>query len=104
MLFRSLLDQKRTAWLFPADLVRAVDEVRPEFPARLIAKTADAEGVLSKRTLTALYNERPDWLIEAHRELDHAVAKAYGWRSDISTDEALENLLALNLSRGAQAT
>lgn len=97
------LDQKRTAWLFPADLVRGVDEERPGFPARLIAKTADAEAVLSKRTLTALYNERPDWLVEAHRELDHAVAKAYGWDADISTDEALEALLALNLGRNTAA-
>jgi hypothetical protein len=49
--------------------------------------------------LTNLYNERPAWLDNAHRELDTAVANAYGWPADIAEEEALARLLALNLER-----
>lgn len=41
-------------------------------------------------------------LKELHDELDAAVAKAYGWRADLSDDEILEKLLALNLERAAE--
>jgi len=54
-----------------------------------------------KRTLTNLYNQRPTWLDLAHKRLDNAVFAAYGWKSDLSDEEILEKLLALNL---AQAT
>lgn len=37
----------------------------------------------------------------AHRDLDAAVAAAYGWPSGISEDDALSRLLALNLKRAA---
>jgi hypothetical protein len=53
------------------------------------------------RTLTNLYNERPAWLDNAHRDLDAAVAAAYGWPADSGEDEALAHLLALNLERAA---
>ena len=33
---------------------------------------------------------------DAHAALDAAVAAAYGWPADISEDEALSKLLALN--------
>lgn len=46
-----------------------------------------------------LYNERPAWLDNAHRDLDAAVAAAYGWPADISVEDALARLLALNLER-----
>jgi hypothetical protein len=49
--------------------------------------------------LTNLYNERPGRLDSAHAELDRAVASAYGWPEDISTEDALARLLALNLAR-----
>ncbi|MGC1863774.1 MAG: hypothetical protein WA733_22290 [Methylocystis sp.] len=49
--------------------------------------------------MTNLYNERPSWLDSAHAELDHAVASTYGWPEDISTEDALARLLALNLAR-----
>jgi len=52
-----------------------------------------------KRTLTNLYNARPTWLELAHKKLDEAVFAAYGWRSDLSDEEILEKLLALNLDR-----
>jgi hypothetical protein len=34
-----------------------------------------------------------------HEARDRAVAAAYGWPEEISTDEALARLLALNLER-----
>ena len=37
--------------------------------------------------------------MDAHRDLDAAVAAAYGWPADISEDEALGRLLELNLAR-----
>jgi hypothetical protein len=54
---------------------------------------------LKKRTLTNLYNQRPAWLDHAHRALDEAIAAAYGWPADLSDDEVLRRLLALNRER-----
>ena len=34
-----------------------------------------------------------------HKWLDEAVFEAYGWKSDLSDEEILEKLLALNLER-----
>ena len=59
----------------------------------------EAATVLKRRTLTDLYNERPAWLVSAHRELDEAVAAAYGWPPDLSDEEVLSRLLALNAER-----
>ena len=42
----------------------------------------------------------PQWLTDAHAVLDTAVAVAYGWPSDISDDDALRELLAMNLGKG----
>jgi type II restriction/modification system DNA methylase subunit YeeA len=54
---------------------------------------------LKRRTLTNLYNQRPQWLEDAHRALDKAVLAAYGWPEDISDTDILERLLALNRER-----
>jgi len=54
-----------------------------------------------QRTLTNLYNARPTWLDLAHKRLDESVFAAYGWKSDLSGEEILEKLLALNLERSA---
>ena len=51
------------------------------------------------RTLTNLYNERPAWLRDIHARLDAAVLAAYGWPADITDDDLLARLLALNLER-----
>ncbi len=59
------------------------------------------EKELKKRTLTNLYNARPTWLDLAHRQLDEAVLDAYGWPHDLSDEETLERLLALNLERAS---
>jgi type II restriction/modification system DNA methylase subunit YeeA len=56
---------------------------------------------LKERTLTNLYNQRPEWLEALHKKLDAAVCAAYGWLEDISDTEILERLLALNQERAA---
>lgn len=73
---------------------------------RLEPRDAQCAANLKKRTLTNLYNERPAWLALAHQTLDAAVAAAYGWPADMSDDEILARLLALNHERAAaeQAT
>jgi type II restriction/modification system DNA methylase subunit YeeA len=95
------LDELRNAWLNPPDLVDIVSEVVPGYPDRILPKNEAAAAELKKRTLTNLYNQRPQWLADAHRDLDAAVAAAYGWPADISEEEALAKLLELNLSRAA---
>ena len=60
-----------------------------------------SEDDLKTRTLTKLYNERPEWLANAHRALDHAVFAAYGWPADLPKQEILSRLLALNRQRAA---
>jgi type II restriction/modification system DNA methylase subunit YeeA len=95
------LNELREAWLNPPDLVERVREVVPDFPDRIVAVDDRAAAILKKRTLTNLYNERPAWLENAHRDLDAAVAAAYGWPADISEDDVLVHLLALNLERAA---
>lgn len=62
---------------------------------------ADA-AELKKRTLTNLYNQRPQWLVNAHAALDAAVFAAYGWDATMGDDEILEQLLALNHARAEQ--
>jgi hypothetical protein len=69
---------------------------------RLEPRDADCAAKLKKRTLTNLYNERPAWLDLAHKKLDAAVAAAYGWPADLTDDQILEKLLALNLERAAE--
>ena len=119
------LNEMRERWLNPPEWI----ETRVlEFPgsaagpwARHIdPATVNAEGVglvryprleprdaacaeqLGERTLTKLYNERPEWLAHAHATLDAAVAAAYGWPADLSGDEILARLLALNHRRFAE--
>ena len=57
-----------------------------------------AANELKARTLTNLYNTRPQWLDDAHAALNAAAAAAYGWNAGISEEDALRNLLALNLA------
>ena len=78
-------------------------EVVPGYPDRILPKNEMAAAELKKRTLTNLYNARPQWLADAHRDLDAAVAAAYGWPADISEEDALAKLLELNLARAAAA-
>ena len=75
---------------------RGIGTVR--YPRR-VPRDEEAARQLKTRTLTNLYNQRPTWLDLAHRRLDEAVAAAYGWPADLSDDQLLERLLALNLQR-----
>lgn len=47
-----------------------------------------------------IHDQRFTWLDLAHKRLDGAVFAAYGWQSDLSDEEILERLLALNSKRG----
>ncbi len=69
---------------------------------RLVPKDADCAAKLKKRTLTNLYNGRPAWLDLAHKKLDAAIAAAYGFPADLTDEQILEKLLALNLERAAE--
>ena len=91
------LVELRDRWLNPPEWVEWVDEPVPGYPARPVARDEAAEEELKARTLTNLYNDRPQWLADVHAALDAAVAAAYGWDVGISEEEALERLLALNL-------
>jgi type II restriction/modification system DNA methylase subunit YeeA len=98
------LNELREAWLNPAEWVDWVitpEEEKAGFPQRPVAKPGH-EADLKKRTLTNLYNVRPAWLDLAHKELDKAVAAAYGWAdysAEMDDDEILRRLLALNSAR-----
>ena len=91
------LTELRDRWLNPPEWVKWVDEPVPGYPKRPVSRNEDAAKALKKCTLTNLYNARPQWLADAHARLDAAVAAAYGWSADISDDEALRELLTLNL-------
>ena len=73
-----LLVQRRNAWL----------------------NSADSSESVSKRTLTALYNHPPQWLTDLHASLDATVLAAYKWPANISDEEVMTRLLALNKERG----
>ena len=90
------LVELRDGWLNPPEWVGWVEEPAPGYPRRAIARSETAEKDLKKRTLTNLYNMRPQWLANAHAALDAAVAAAYGWTPDIAEDDALDALLKLN--------
>lgn len=101
------LNSLREAWLNPPEWVDweiTPEEEKAGFPKRPVAKPGH-ETELKKRTLTNLYNARPAWLDMAHKTLDAAVAEAYGWADytpDVSDEEILRRLLALNLERAAK--
>jgi len=98
------LNELRENWLNPPDLVQRVPEVVPSYPDRILPVDDKAAAILKKRTLTNLYNERPAWLDMAHKELDRAVAAAYGWPDDLSDDEILARLFTLNQQRAQRET
>ncbi len=72
------------------------------YPDRILPRDEAAAKVLKTRTLTNLYNQRPAWLDMAHKRLDAAVAAAYGWPADLSDEEVLARLFALNQTRAAE--
>jgi hypothetical protein len=78
-----------------SEAARHLDELRRNW----LDPEGASEAELRKRTLTNLYNQRPTWLENAHARLDKAVFAAYGWSHDLSDEEVLQNLVALNLQR-----
>ncbi len=90
----------RDRWLNPPAWVEWVEEPVPGYPPRPVPRDEKAATAIKKRTLTNLYNARPQWLVDAHAQLDDAVAAAYGWPSEITDDTALRKLLARNRSDG----
>ncbi len=103
------LNDLRENWLNPPEWTDRIPEVTPlgmassPYPDRIIAKPGHEKDLL-ERTLTKLYNQRPAWLDAAHKQLDAAVAQAYGWAdytADMPDEEILKRLLALNLERAA---
>jgi type II restriction/modification system DNA methylase subunit YeeA len=111
------LDEFRNAWLNP--------------PAEEIGVTI-SQRMLERRTLTNLYNalttyrekykgkmrdprlwseavkgviglEEIETLDHIHHSLDQAVLDAYGWEHNLSDEQILEKLLALNLQRAKPA-
>ncbi len=65
----------------------------------VVPTDSGAAKLLAKRTLTNLYNAKPEWLKQAHAKLDAAVFAAYGWDVGMSDDDLLAALLKLNLER-----
>ena len=88
----------RDRWLNPPEWVDWMDEPVAGYPKRPVARDEAAAKELKSRTLTNLYNARPQWLADAHAKLDAAVAEAYGWDAEISEEDTLAELLALNHS------
>ena len=95
------LIEQRDRWLSPTPSAFGTSPKSAAEKTPKSKRSADLgeDGRGSKRTLTNLYNLRPTWLELAHKRLDDAVFTAYGWKNDLSDEEILENLLALNLER-----
>ena len=70
-------------------------QVATGFPKQPVPRDDDAADQLKRRTLTRLYNARPQWLDDAHAERDAAVAAAYGWKDGIDEQQALRRLMEL---------
>lgn len=96
------LVEARDRWLNPPEWTDRIPEVVPGYPDRIVAKPG-FEAELKKRTLTNLYNARPAWLEHLHRDLDVAVAAAYGWEWPLSDDDILKRLFELNQLRSAKS-
>ena len=97
------LVELRDRWVNPPEWVEWVGEPVPGYPPRPVPRDEKVATALKKRTLTNLYNARPQWLADAHAQLDAAVAAAYGWPGDITDDAALRELNARNRLDNATA-
>ena len=90
------LVELRDRWLGPPEWVEWLEEPAPGYPPRPVPRNEEAAKELRNRTLTNLYNARPQWLADAHAALDAAVAAAYSWDAGIGEEEALGELLEMN--------
>ena len=64
----------------------------PGYLPRPVPRDGKAAKPFKKRTLTNLYNARPQRLSDAHAQLD----AAYGWPADVADDAALSRLIRWN--------
>ena len=71
------LVELRKRWLNPPEWVEWVEEPVCGYFRRPVPRDERAVIALKKRTLTNLYNARPQWLADGHAQLDAAVAAAY---------------------------
>ena len=71
-------------------------EPAPGYPKRPVPRDEAAARALKARTLTNLYNTRPQWLADAHSSLDAAVAAACGLPEEVGEEKAVRALRALN--------
>jgi hypothetical protein len=85
------LNDSRERWLNPPEWIEPIAakvdqrdnfadvpaEARALIRQSAIMAEAAKDARLKKRTLTNLYNERPEWLRLAHEKLDRAVLAAY---------------------------
>lgn len=101
LVFRGSANGPWTRYIDPTTVNPETGTGTVRYP-RLQPLDAECAAKLKKRTLTDLYNERPTWLDLAHKKLDAAVAAAYGWPADLTDQQILEKLLALNLDRAAE--
>lgn len=118
----AILNERRENWLHPpADVREEIVTFRASLdgPWQYRIQNPDARGfgeaswskflfkeesnmgsaLKQERTLTGLYNARPQWLQSAHAALDAAVLRAYGLDESADDNEILAHLLELNLSR-----
>ena len=93
------LVELRDRWLNPPEWVEWVEEPVAGYPKRAIPTASAPLKELGRRTLTNLYNERPQWLVDAHAQLDAEVAAAYGFAATISDEDILYHLLKSNMDK-----
>lgn len=97
------VNELREKWLNPPEWVEYINEVVRGYPKRAVPKLG-YEGELKARTMTNLYNVMPAWLVDAHEELDLAVARAYGWNdysANVTDEQVLRRMLKVNFDRAA---
>jgi len=68
------------------DMYNVLEKLRASEPLNLKEQTIHEQGLVSI-------------LLQLHNELDTAVAAAYGWPDNLTEEETLENLVALNKER-----
>jgi hypothetical protein len=68
------------------------------FPKPLRSEPFD-RAAFDKETRNSVTPAEIQELDDIHRALDAAILRAYGWPEDLSDEEILERLLALNLAR-----